>query len=399
MSSIREFRREDVANVAALWLKVFRRRDGPAPKHLQDYFRNVFFDSPWRDPELPSLVYQEPGKGVAGFLGVIPRAMSFHGAPIRAAVCTQLMVDESARPSYAAAKLVKALFAGAQDLSFSDGANGVSEKLWHSAGGSVALLYSLRWTQVLRPAEYALHQLRRREPLQRLARALLPGARAIDAAVARGALGVLSRKYRLRQPPGTVVEHAPSDETLLSCVRQLCGRRALQPQYSLESFGWLVSRAGDKKLHGDLRKGVVRRLGGEILGWYLYYLQPGEVAQVLQFGGQPGAIHGVLDTLAGDALRQGAVALAGQVEPRFAVELADRGCNFALPGKTPGIWAVAHSKNAALLDAIHRGDAFLTRLEGEWWARFSDPLWSEGAPRGSEHLPSVGQFFPRTDRI
>ena len=399
MGSIREFRREDVADVAALWLRVFRRRAGPAPQHLQDYFRHVFFDNPWRDPALPSLVYQDPGKRVAGFLGVIPRAMSFHGAPIRVAVCTQLMVDESARPSYAAAKLVKALFAGAQDLSFSDGANGVSEKLWQSAGGSVALLYSLRWTQVLRPAEYALLQLQRREPLQRLARALLPGARAIDAAVARGALGPRLRKYRPRQPPGTVVEHAPSDETLLGCVRQFCGGRALLPKYSLESFGWLVGRAGDKKRHGDLRKGVVRGLGGKILGWYLYYLQRGEVAQVLQFGGRPGSIHGVLNTLAGDAWRQGAVALAGQVEPRFAVELADRGCHVTWPGYTPGIWAVAHSKNAALLDAIQRGDAFLTRLEGEWWARFSDPLWSVAAPRSSEHRPGVGQYFPRTDRI
>lgn len=395
MGSIREFRSKDIADVAALWLRAFRDRDGPAPQRLQDYFRDVFFDSPWRDPALPSLVYQEPGKGVAGFLGVIPRAMSFHGEPIRVAVCTQLVVDESARQSYAAVKLVKALFAGAQDLSFSDGANDVSEKLWQSAGGSVALLYSLRWTQVLRPAEYALLQLRRRKPLLRVAQALLPGARAIDAAVVRGAPGVRLRKYRLRQAPGTLVEHEPSNETLLGCVRQLCGRRALLPQYSLESFGWLVSRAGDKKLHGDLRKGVVRGPGGDIVGWYLYYLQRGEVAQVLQFGGRPGSIHSVLDRLAGDAWRQGAVALAGEVEPRFARELAGRGCSFAWPGS----WVVAHSRNAALLDAIHRGDAFLTRLEGEWWARFSDPLWSEAESRGSACVPGVGQFLPRTDRI
>jgi len=28
-----------------------------------------------------------------------------------------------------------------------------------------------------------------------------------------------------------------------------------------------------------------------------------------------------------------------------------------------------HSKRADLREAIQRGDAFLTRLEGEWWMR------------------------------
>jgi hypothetical protein len=31
---------------------------------------------------------------------------------------------------------------------------------------------------------------------------------------------------------------------------------------------------------------------------------------------------------------------------------------------------MVHSNKPELLHAIHRGDAFLTRLEGEWWMRF-----------------------------
>jgi hypothetical protein len=33
-------------------------------------------------------------------------------------------------------------------------------------------------------------------------------------------------------------------------------------------------------------------------------------------------------------------------------------------------WTLIHSQQPELLDAIHRGDAFLTRLEGEWCMRF-----------------------------
>jgi hypothetical protein len=31
-----------------------------------------------------------------------------------------------------------------------------------------------------------------------------------------------------------------------------------------------------------------------------------------------------------------------------------------------------HSRNEKLLNAIYHGDAFLSRLEGEWWMRFCD---------------------------
>jgi D-alanyl-D-alanine dipeptidase len=43
---------------------------------------------------------------------------------------------------------------------------------------------------------------------------------------------------------------------------------------------------------------------------------------------------------------------------------------------------VAQSRNRDILNAVHKGNAFLTRLEGEWWARFSDPEWAmdETAP-------------------
>jgi len=37
-------------------------------------------------------------------------------------------------------------------------------------------------------------------------------------------------------------------------------------------------------------------------------------------------------------------------------------------------WTLVHSQKPELLDGIHRGDAFLTRLEGEWCMRFQKGL-------------------------
>jgi len=65
----------------------------------------------------------------------------------------------------------------------------------------------------------------------------------------------------------------------------------------------------------------------------------------------------------------GAVGVSGKLEFRYAKELAKARCGFVWPG----YGTVVHSRNPELLNAIAHGDAFLSRLEGEWWARFSDP--------------------------
>jgi hypothetical protein len=369
-----------------LWLKVFRRSRGPASEPLQDYFREIFFNNPWRDESLPSLVFEERGRGIVGFLGVLPRTMTFNERPIKVAVATQLMVDEDACPAYAAAKLVRKFFTGEQDLSLSDGASEDAERLWQAADGEVALLDSLAWTRVLRPTEYVMELLKRREPWMLVAKALRQVCRAVDAAVVRSRLG---RRYWLPEMDGTAVEEQPGEDTLLWCIRHLAGNRALKPEYELDSFRWLLRQASEKQMFGGLRKGVVRDTHGEIMGWYLYYLKQGGIGQVLQIGGKPKCMRKVLNQLFCQAWRQGAVAISGKLEPRFVKELAQNRCGFTWPG----YGVLVQSGNREILNAIHQGDAFLTRLEGEWWARFSDPGWSlEGPSRGAPvagvgHLP------------
>lgn len=370
MGEIREFRAADIPDAADLWLRVFRDRDGPASKALRDYFEEIFFRAPWRDPTLPSLVYEDGARGVVGFLGVLPRPMKFRGEPIKVAVATQLAEDENGRSAYAAVKLVKKFFSGPQDLSFSDGANESSERLWQASGGNVALLYSLEWTRVLRPAEYARLLLKTQKPLTPIASALRPMTRGVDALVARTRMGPY---WVPEKPEGFAAEDA-SEEAMLACLRSYSMGRALLPEYDDESFRWLLGQAGAKSLHGRLRKKIVRAASGEILGWYLYYARSGDIAEVLQFGGWPKSIRMVLMHLFHDAYAEGAVAVSGAMEPPFAKELAKCRCIFGLPG----YGVLMQSKNADILNAIQQGNAFLSRLEGEWWARFSDPEWSAG---------------------
>lgn len=367
MGEVREFDQQDIPAVAGLWLRVFRGYDGSAPPALLEYFREIFFQSPWRNDSLPSFVYDDDNRRIVAFLGVIPRRMTFRKQPITVAVATQLAEEESGRSEYAAVKLFKRFFTGPQDLSFSDGANEASERLWQASGGNIALLYSMDWTRVLRPAQYARVLLEPRKHLVPFARILPPICLVFDSLVLRSRLGV----YWQPDSAESMTEEEPTDEALLSCVRQFSADSALQPEYDLEAFRWLLKEASAKKMYGALRKRIVREAGGDIAGWYIYYVKPSEVAEVLQFGGRPKLIRKVLNHLISDAWRQGAVAVSGGLEPRFAKDLGKERCGFTWTGSV-----LAQSRNPEILQAIQLGDAFLSRMEGEWWARFSDPDWS-----------------------
>lgn len=384
MNAVREFCRDDICQVAGLWLRVFHRNAGPAGKPLNNYFRQIFFDNPWTDAELPSLVYEEPGRGIAGFLGVIPRWMAFNGRRIRVAVASQLMVDERAG-AFPAAQLMRRLFAGPQDLAFSDGANDFSERLWRACGGEVATLYSLKWTRILRPIQYARSIIKARGGWHYAlaADALGPVCHALDAVIARTGPGA----RWLPDCADCMIVDDPADQALYQCVRDFASGRRLQPGDDFDSFRWLLHKAAEKKMYGTLRRAVVHEPGGGVLGWYLYYVKPGAVAQVLQFGARPNAVQKVLNCLFHRARSQGAVAISGELEPRYARDFSVSRCEFGWPGCA----VVVHSRDAALLNAIHRGDAFVSRLEGEWWARFSDGEWAQAEPEDGALAKEVGR--------
>jgi hypothetical protein len=70
MDKIRSFTHEDVPAVAALFQKIFRRDSDQVPESLKTYLAHLYFDNPWYDGTLSSLVYEENGC-VGGFVGVL----------------------------------------------------------------------------------------------------------------------------------------------------------------------------------------------------------------------------------------------------------------------------------------------------------------------------------------
>jgi hypothetical protein len=368
MGEIRTFEEAHIPDVAALELKVFHNRRQPAGPGLQQYFRQIFLDSPLRDEELPSLVYIHNNK-LVGFIGVIPRRMVFCGRPIRVAVASQLMVDTEEYRGFAGMEMVRRLFLGPQDLTLTDGATESAYALWTALGGRAAQLYSLQWTRVFRPLGYLRGIAERRPktgPVPRaIMRLLSPGCALADSALSRLPFNALSA------PATEFRSEAAGGDALLECIREIGWRDALQPTYEPEFFRWLLAQAAAADRHGALKMAVVRDLGGATAGWYIYYAKRGGESTVLQIGASIRHFEDVFLALARDAWDSGATALGGQVAPRDLLSLSRRHCTF----KYVGNGVLVHSRNSEIVSCILQGEAALTRLDGEWWTRFAVGEW------------------------
>lgn len=348
-------------------LGLHRRSFGPSPlagDELRAHLADLFFGHPWRDERLPSLVYEAGHGRIAGCLGVMPRPMTLGRRPVLATVSHDFMVDPELRSTMAALELLRAYFAGPQELSLAEG-NESSRRLWQALGAGSALAFSLRWTCPLRLARWAL-DLGRRRGLPRWTAAFAPAAAAADAVAAR-LPGSPFRPGATEAPAesGAPLEAQPlGAEALTASIERLAARRTLGPVYTPETAGWLLRTLDHRPDKGELRRVLLTR-GGEPVGWYLAYPRPGGTAEVVQLGASEEQAGAVLDHLLADLRRRGALAVTGLLDPAHAPAFSERPCLFHRGRSAPSL--LVQSGDPEILQALHTGDAFFTHLEGEFW--------------------------------
>lgn len=377
MAAIRIFVEDDIPAVAGLCARIYPALRWSSPAAFESYFREMFFRNPWSDPEVPSWVAEEDGR-ICGFYGVIPRPMLLRGRPIRAAMGCQFFVDPDQRHGLTALELVKACISGPQDLTLTDTAGETSRRMWTAIGGTAALLYSLNWIRPLRPARYGLSLLEERATLPfPLTFAARPLAALVDALATR------LRPNRFYREAGELVEDALDPATVAPHLPEVMDGNALQPAYDARSLAWLLDQTARRTRYGRLRARAVRDGRRRLIGWYLYHVRAGAVSEVVQLAARSGSFDRVLERLLADAWRHGALALQGRLEPRYAQELSNRHCWL----RRAASWTLVHSRHAGILAAIQQGDAFLSRLDGEWWLRFDD---EGGTTRGEPHARASG---------
>lgn len=347
----------DLAHVVQLYARVYPERPDAALPELERRLQRILFQHPWPDPRLPSLVYEDAGGELTGFLGVLPRPMVCRdGRRLTAAISHSFLVAPASRASLAALHLARRFLEGPQDLSLAEG-NDRSRSLWEGFGGSVSPLYSLCWVRPLRPARYALGFLQRRG-LRPWASALLqPLCRLVDGCASL----VLPKWFGSPAASGSQPLH-PSDAA--TAFARLARRRNLRPDYTAESFAWLLETLRINRDHGELCQRAVASPHGGLYGWYVYYRRADTVAEVVQLVADPDHAGTVFEHLFHSARRAGAAAVVGALDPAWFDTLAERGCLFHHDGHS---WLLVRSRESLALGAFQEGRAFLSRLDGEWW--------------------------------
>ena len=357
ISGVRPFVAEDIPAVTALHRNVFG-GDPETRSEYEAYFRTAYLENPSRDGIVEPLVCEENGE-IVGFLGSVVRRMIWQGEPIVAALGTNFAVSEKSR-GMAGVKLLGAFLAGRQDLSISDVVASSARKLWEGLGGSTSLLHSVRWVLLLLPTRAALDVVRKRPRFSAVARLLDPAARALDALAQR------FPKSPFRRRESSLVADPLNCSDMLSHAGRLTRSFSLRVNYDEASLLWMLRRADEMNATGNLQKVLLRTAQGQIVGWYLYYANSGGIGDVLQITAEDCWLAEAFDHLCAHALSRGVVGLTGRLERGLLEPLSRRVCVFDRQQS----WVLVHSRHQPLVDTFQRGDAFFSRLEGEWCMRF-----------------------------
>lgn len=321
----------------------------------------IFFRSPWCDPDCTSLVYVERDGAIRAFVGAFPRSMIFEGEPCKVVVATQLMVDPECSAGLAVIQLLRTLFAGKQDLVLTDGATHAVRRLWTRLGATTLLLQSLCWTRPLRPCRHLAGYIVAKRPLLRpVAAGMTPMFALADA------IGARMRPNRFHRVDTTFQTHELNANTMLDGIQGVDSKSTLWPVYDERSLRWLLRCAAEKRRQGDLQRVLVRSAQGAMVGWYLYYLNRTMNSEVLQIVAVPGREEDVFRHLLQHAWQRGALAVAGRLDSQFWWAIGENHTYFSRSGPL----TLCYSRRPELVAALRSGEATFSRLEAEYWMRF-----------------------------
>jgi len=361
-SRIRPLERDDIPALARLY-QVVMRGGGETPAFLAPFFERTLLDQPWADPTIPSLVYVEDGE-ILGFIGSNIRRMRFDGEPIRMACSAHQIAHPRVRKRAVGAILMSKYMSGPQDLTITDGATEAVRRMWEGLGGRTVHACCFSYLRVFRPWRLALGRAAELFEAHRVERAVAPLAAGLDRAtdaVLRGAL---------RAAPLTTDVEPLTPNRLLELLPAIDRTIRLRVEYDLPYLYWLfdeLNREQPTLWKRGVRRGKlwaeVVHSNGRAVGWYVCQFNPGQMCRVLQVAAIPSETDSVLMQLLHGASARGAAGVYGRVEPRLVGPLS---VSRSLLRFSEGRMLV-HAREPELINAVTRGDALVTRMDGEWW--------------------------------
>ncbi len=355
MGQIRTLRREELPQVASLVELAFRSGSRTPAPGLASYLERLVLDQPWTDPEIPSLVSLDDDEQVVGFLGSHVRRFRFDGKPIRVAVSGQLVSDPRVRSQAVGAFLMRRYLDGPQDLTLTDTASEIVRRMWEGFGGQTIHLGRIGWLRLFRPLRFASDFSLRGRPRSR--RAAMSIAAPLDGLASQ----LAARHLKVARPDVSAEPLSP--DLLVANLPPAVAETRLYPDYDQGFLEWLFRELEASESRGTPASFLIRDRRGVALGWYIYYLRPGGISQVLQIAAKERDIGDVIDHLIHHASTNGSTALQGRAEPTLVEALSRRRCIF----HASGYRVLGYARDPEILHAVDSGKALLSRMDGDWW--------------------------------
>lgn len=355
-SEVRNLAPQDIPAVAAMFWRMFKPANTKIPASLADYLSELYLD-PGNSTGIISQVHIRGDGVLTGFIGALPLKMAFGNAPLQAAICGPLMVEDHIEDPLAGARLLRAFLTGPQDLSLSETANETSRIMWSKLRGRVLPGYSLEWLRILRPTAFAAEAASRRFKFLRHGKLL------------SGPFDLLAHaimKTSIPEKPQGVNDCSIELDMLPPLIASWLKDYELRPDWDLSTLSDVLATASTKSTYGTMHSRVVKSRTGKPLGAYLFHGDRGETVRVLQIIAAKGQESTVLDSLLYYANSIGAVAVRARSQPQLLEAMMIRRGLFFQRSST-----VVHTGDPRVLEAFSKGNAFFNGLAGEGWNRLN----------------------------
>jgi hypothetical protein len=320
---------------------------------LAAYFERTLLDHPWADADVPSLVFETSDNRIVGFIGSYVRRLLIDDRPIRMGCAGLFVTDPDVRQLGIGARLLGSYVSGPQDLAITDGAIDVVHEMWIRLGGYALHPGSLVWTRLFRPWRTVGDMWLELQGKERWRRTLRPAWRVLDSPT--------TRITRPPERPAGVHAEELTPRALYQRQAEVLRDARLRIDYDEPFLEWLFREMAAIRTRGTLVRRLLRR-EDRVVGWYVAYLKPGGVSQVMDVKATRGQLATVLDYLFADAWDGGTDAVEGRLEPALYEPLSTRRCWLRY-----GSRSLFHSRDPDVLAAISLGKSALSRLDGEYW--------------------------------
>ena len=329
---------------------VFRRSELPDQDSRVAYYRGLFFENPWPDPDVRPIVAVDPAGVLVGFVGCVARPWSSPGTPLRGAICTEFMVSPTHRGRGVGSALLRELFDGPQDFTISDRVNDQARKVYELQGARLVPWASTYWSVSLRPVREAFSVLRGSAARKALRVLLAPLAVVLD--------GLSSPA-----PTPTDTDASPptdADELALF-VEQLARPGDIRPLYPGSSLSWLLDRLRGRPFREVITR-VVRDSNGPI-GSFVVAARADGRAELVHLGCTSESADIVFSHAVQAVARSGATTFGGRLDASVVPVITRR----RIPLTIGNPWTMMHAREPSLCAAFLGGRTRLSRLDAEWW--------------------------------